>query len=77
MAKRKRYITDFMIDFTITHLSQGFLQNEFILATFANAHLAHLATNHPGDEKPIGVLILSMQAVSGAHSRPDHQLTSF
>jgi len=56
---------------------QGFLQNELILATFTNAHLAHLATDHPGDEKPIGALILSMQAVGGAHSRPDHQLTSF
>jgi hypothetical protein len=77
MAKRKEYVADFTINFTITHSSQGFLQNKLILATFANAHLAHLATDHPGDEKPIGVLILSMQAVSGARSRPDHQLTSF
>jgi len=77
MAKRKRYIADFTIDFTIGHSLQGFLQNELILATFTNAHLAHLATNHPDDEKPIGTLILSMQMVGGVHSRPDHQLTSF
>ncbi|KAF8237957.1 hypothetical protein L208DRAFT_1244406, partial [Tricholoma matsutake] len=47
---------------------QGFLQNELILATFTNAHLAHLATDHPGDEKPIGALILLMQAVGHALS---------
>jgi hypothetical protein len=38
-----------------------------ILATFANAHLAHIGEiDHRSDEKPVGALILSMQAVSGS-----------
>jgi hypothetical protein len=50
---------------TFQSLSQGFGKNPFILYTLANAHLAFLDdTNDLMNEKPIGTLIMSMQAVS-------------
>lgn len=43
---------------------QGFALNDLVLRTFAFAHLAHLdGIDDFAEEKPIGALIYSMQAV--------------
>jgi hypothetical protein len=44
---------------------QGLFQNQLIMRTFAFAHVKELEDiEGRSDEKPIGALILSMQAVS-------------
>jgi hypothetical protein len=50
--------------FTLTQVFQGLLQNQLIMRTFAFAHVKDLEDiEDRSDEKPIGALILSMQAV--------------
>jgi hypothetical protein len=53
---------------TTWRLIQGFLNHSFILRTLALAHLTSIKGNEDDDggdgtEKPIGALILAMQAV--------------
>lgn len=57
---------------TCLSLIQGFLKHSFILRTLALAHLTGIGGNGEDDgrdelDKPIGALILSMQAVRGTH----------
>ena len=50
--------------FTLTQVFQGLLQNQLIMRTFAFTHVKDLEDiEEQSDEKPIGALILSMQAV--------------
>ncbi|KAM6491496.1 hypothetical protein JOM56_013065 [Amanita muscaria] len=47
-------------------IKTGFCQNNLILHTFAHAHLAHIkleGVESFGEEKPIGALLMAMQAV--------------
>ncbi|KIL54640.1 hypothetical protein M378DRAFT_18705 [Amanita muscaria Koide BX008] len=50
-------------------IKTGFCQNNLILHTFAHAHLAHIkleGVESFGEEKPIGALLMAMQAVGRA-----------
>lgn len=68
-GKKKKVSTDTSRDMMLISVSQGFLQHQLILRTFALAHLAGLEDiDERTDDKPIGALILSMQAVSPSFS---------